>query len=296
MQVLKNLIHYKYFKIVVLSTFFIISAIVYLGIKIYGFYHLTTEDAYINANVVQIAPRIPGKITKVYVTNNQFVQKGQRLFDIDAKPYEIAVQSAQAQVLIAEAELSKSETSAKRTMPLVKQKYLSPQDGDNANALLQSAKGNLEFAKAGLTQADLNLTYTTVVAPATGWVANLTLNTGDIVNANQPLFALISKEVFWVDANFKETEMADIKTGQLVNITTDLYPNHPFTGVVESISGGAGTAFSLLPPQNATGNWVKVTQRIPVRIRVVNPDDAHQLRIGSSATVTIYLQKMYQRS
>jgi membrane fusion protein (multidrug efflux system) len=104
------------------------------------------------------------------------------------------------------------------------------------------------------------------------------------------LFALISNSEFWVDANFKETELEHIHPGQLANIYVDMYPGHTFSGVVESISGGTGSAFSLLPPQNATGNWVKVAQRVPVRIRVLNPEQDFPLRIGTSASVRISLR------
>lgn len=291
MNTIQQFTQHKYFKKIVVAIFFSISAIIWMGIQIYNHYYTSTEDAYINAHVVQIAPRVTGKVSHLSVVNNQYVQKDQPLFDLDPAPYQAAVDSAQAQVAIAEAQLAKASIEAKRTVPLVRQKYLSPQDGDNTIASLKTATGNLEYAKAGLTQAELNLAYTNLKAPVSGWITNLTLRTGDVVSANQPLFALISDEEFWADANFKETEMEHIKPGQLATIITDLYPNHPFQGSVESISGGAGAAFSLLPPQNATGNWVKVTQRIPVRVRIINPDKNFPLRIGISATVTVKLQQ-----
>ncbi|MDE2089643.1 MAG: HlyD family secretion protein, partial [Gammaproteobacteria bacterium] len=90
-----------------------------------------------------------------------------------------------------------------------------------------------------------------------------------------------------VDANFKETDLQAIRPGQPAVIYVDMYPDHHFRGVVESISGGSGAAFSLLPPQNATGNWVKVTQRVPVRVRILDPSPSHPLRVGTSATVTV---------
>ncbi len=281
--------HHQHFKKIAVAIFFGISALIWMGIQIYNHYYTSTDDAYINAHVVQIAPRITGKVVHLAVANNQYVKKDQPLFDIDPAPFQAAVDSAQAQVAIAEAQLANASIEAKRTAPLVKQKYLSPQTGDNTIASLKTATGNLEFAKAGLKQAQLNLAYTNLKAPVSGWVTNLTLRTGDVISANQPLFALISDEEFWADANFKETEMQDIKPGQLATVVTDLYPNHPFKGRVESISGGAGAAFSLLPPQNATGNWVKVTQRIPVRVHILKPDTNFPLRIGISATVTVNL-------
>ena len=94
-------------------------------------------------------------------------------------------------------------------------------------------------------------------------------------------------EQFWVDANYKETELADIHPKQTARIVLDLYPDHTFTGIIDSISASSGTAFSLLPPQNATGNWVKVTQRIPVKVIIQNPDPRYPLRVGATATVTI---------
>lgn len=280
----------KYFKQTVVILFFVLSLVIWLSMRVYAHYHTSTDDAYINANVVQIAPRVSGKVVNVYVMDNQFVKKGQLLFDIDPAPFQAAVDSASAQVQVNEAQLAKFTNTSQRTLALVKENYMSPQDKDNVTAELKSATSNLAYAKSQLTEATLNLQYTKITAPTDGWVTNLSLRSGDICSANQPLFALISNAEFWADANFKETEMEGIHPGQTATIVTDLYPDHPFQGVVESISGGAGSAFSLLPPENSTGNWVKVTQRIPVRVRVTNPDANYPLRIGISADVTVNLQ------
>jgi membrane fusion protein (multidrug efflux system) len=115
----------------------------------------------------------------------------------------------------------------------------------------------------------------------------MTLQQGSIVNANQALFTLISNDLFWVDANYEETDLQNIRPGQPAEIKLDMYPNHVFKGVVNSISGGSGAAFSLLPPENATGNWVKITQRVPVKVVIINPDPDYPLHIGTTATVTI---------
>lgn len=280
----------KKLKITILGAFLAVSFIGWFGIWLYGHYYVSTDDAYVNANIVQIAPRVNGRVDEVYVQNNQYVKRGQLLFTIEKAPLQASVDSAKAQVTIAEAQLAQASLHAKRTLPLVKQNYLSPQEGDNVYANLKTAEGNLAYAKAGLAQAQLNLAYTTIKAPTSGWISNLNLREGSIVITNQPLFALISDDEFWVDANFKETEIGIIKPKQTATITTDLYPNHVFHGIVESISGGAGTAFSLFPAENATGNWVKVTQRIPTHIRILDPDARHQLRIGASASVKIKLK------
>lgn len=290
MKHLQHVTNHPHFKRYMIIGFILLSIVAWLSASIYGHYYVSTDNAYINANIMQVSPRITGKINKVYVINNDYVKKGQPLFDIDPQPFEISVASAKAALAIRMAQLDQANMSAERTLTMVKKKFSPPQDGDNVIAQLKAAQGGVDAAKADLEQALLNLQYTKITATESGWVTNVTLQVGNIVPANQPVFALISDQEYWVDANFKETEMAHIKPGQLAEIKTDMYPNHPFKGVVESISGGAGAAFSLLPPQNATGNWVKVTQRIPVRIEIKNPSKDYPLRIGSSSTVTIKLQ------
>lgn len=247
----------------------------------------TTDDTYVNANVVHIATRVSGQIKHLNVMNNQYVKAGDLLFELDASTFEAIRDQAQAQYDISIANLKLAESTDARTLSLVKKRVASAQEGDNVKASLQAAFGNLQLAKANLRQANLNLAFTQVIAPTSGWITNSSLQEGDIVTANQPLFALISDQEYWVDANFKETDILQIHPGQHAKIKIDMYPKHNFEGIVQSISGGTGNAFSLLPPENATGNWVKVTQRIPVRIRILNPDPRFPLRIGSSANVSI---------
>lgn len=283
----RELTHAKYFKHFAILTFVIISFLGWLIFHIYGTYFSSTDDAYINANIVQIAPRVSGKIDKINVSNNQYVTKGQVLFTIDSVPFQTALDYAQSQVQLQQAQLTKAANSAQRIQELLVKKYASQQDSDNAIAALKTAQSGLAAANANLTQAQLNLNYTVIKAPVTGWLTNFSLREGDVVTIDQPLFALVDDSEFWADANFKETEMENIRPGQHATIVTDLYPNHEFNGFVESISSGAGNAFSLLPPQNATGNWVKVTQRVPVKVRISNPDPKYPLRVGVSANVTI---------
>ena len=138
-----------------------------------------------------------------------------------------------------------------------------------------------------MEKAQWDLDHTEIHAPCSGYIAELGLQPGDSVQAGQPGFALICTDRYWVDANFKETELERIRVGQPVRVSVDMYPDHPFHGVVQSISGATGVAFSLLPPENATGNWVKVTQRVPVRVRITDSTAELPLRVGTSATVTI---------
>ncbi len=146
----------------------------------------------------------------------------------------------------------------------------------------------LRAAAAGLDKATHERVRTHVTAPANGWVSNVNLRPGALVQAGTPAFAIIEDGNWWVDANFKETDLGRIKPGQKATIGLDMYPGATLDGTVESISAGSGATFSVLPPENATGNWVKVTQRFPVRIRITStPDTDTLLRMGASATVTI---------
>jgi membrane fusion protein (multidrug efflux system) len=143
-------------------------------------------------------------------------------------------------------------------------------------------------AAAGLDKATHERVKTHVTAPGGGWISNLNLRPGSIVQAGTPSLAIVEDGNWWVDANFKETDLGRIKPGQKATITLDMYPGVKLDGTVESISPGSGATFSVLPPENATGNWLKVTQRFPVRVHITSAPNADKpLRLGASATVTV---------
>jgi membrane fusion protein (multidrug efflux system) len=222
-----------------------------------------------------------------------------------------AVAAARATVEQRTAELRNAQSTEQRAIELTKQKLISKQSAETtateartAAAAVSAAQANLEQAtsalgKAGaqnaavraaaakLAQANLDRAHTRVTAPASGLIANFEMRPGSMVQSGVPIFTVIGDREFWVDANFKETELRRIKPGQKATIVVDMYKDHEFKGEVTSLSGGAGQAFSLLPAQNATGNWVKVTQRVPVRVRLLDPVAALPLRIGTTATVHI---------
>ena len=151
-------------------------------------------------------------------------------------------------------------------------------------------QARIQIAEAAVTLAQLKLEWTTVTAPADGTVTALTLRAGDYVQAGQQLFPFIESAEWWVQANFKETSIKNIRPGQPATIKIDIYGGKKFHGIVDSISTGSAAAFSLLPPQNTTGNWVKVTQRIPVRIRLSQPDPNFPYRYGASAEAAIDIE------
>jgi len=226
---------------------------------------------------------------------------------------EAAVEVAQAQVNARQADLDKVTLNVPRVEQLVGKKFLSASEEDNIVATLKTAVASLDEAKAQLKQAEkkygkpglgnatiqealanvqeaeLNLRYTQVLSPADGFISELHAEVGKVVQPGESLCAFVDSRSFWVDANFKETELTDIKIGQRAEISVDMYPDIIFKGYVESISPNTGTVFSLLPPQNASGNWVKVTQRVAAKILIDNPKTGAPLKIGTSATVTIDL-------
>ena len=315
----------------------VLVAVIGTGIGIY--FMLTadirsTENAYINADVVQVASQVSGRVTAVHVINNQLVHKGDPLFDVDPEPFRIAlararadlaramqnarednaeVTASRAQVEQAEVDLANARTNYKRAKELVARHFLTQQAADDAQTRVEALQATLQRtraklkkalsapeqlderadvlkARAEVAQATLDLDYTHVVATQDGEVTNLSLTPGSLVGVGTPLFALIAKNSFHIDANFKETKLEGIRPGQPVDIEVDMYPDHPFHGSVQSLSGGTGTAFSLLPPQNATGNWVKITQRVPVRIVFDRLDPTYPLRIGATATVKVHIR------
>jgi membrane fusion protein (multidrug efflux system) len=171
-----------------------------------------------------------------------------------------------------------------------------------ADAMLQEVKvreaerelaaAQLREAEANRALAELNLEYTEIRAPVAGIVAKKSMEPGQVLEVGQPVLAVVPLQEVWVVANFKETQLARVQPGMKARVRVDSFSERTFTGTVESISAGTGSRFSLLPPENATGNWVKVVQRVPVKIVLDRKEfgNPHILRAGMSAVVTIYLQ------
>lgn len=314
----------------------IVFAIVIVAIAIYWHRDTicpSTDDAYVQANIVHIAPQINGPVDKVLVKNYQYVKKGQLLFTVDPRPFVLAVKTASAKLALAKqsidsdkdqvassknavassyADLILAENNSKRIMKLVKDGQMSKQDGDKtqdqlkvAEANFASAKNqlrqaiaelgspgeknaNLRQAKANLADAKLDLSYTKVYAPEAGQLANFTLRPGNMLATGQQVFSIVENNTWWLSANFKETQLNRIHPNQKAKIVLDMYPDHTFYGKVAHLSPGSGSAFSLLPPENASGNWVKVTQRFPIKVIIIGkPNPHYPLRVGASATVTV---------
>ena len=253
--------------------------------------YVSTDDAYVGAHVVSIAAQVSGPVAQVLVHNNRPVHAHQRLFEIDPHPYQIAVLAARASVQQRQALLANAEAISGRTQRMAVHHFLSSQASETAQATVKADRAALAAARAALARARLNLSHCLVRAPTNGYLSNMRLRPGAYIQAGTPLFALIASREYWVTANFKETSLSRVVVGDRAHIHIDMYPNQRFRGRVVGISGGSGTAFSLLPPENATGNWVKVTQRVPVRILILNPNPRWPLRIGTSANATVFFRK-----
>jgi len=199
------------------------------------------------------------------------------------------VAEAEAGIRVAESRLTQARAGEQQAHAELSVAQTAPSQIAATKARAQSAKARVEQMRAALAQAELNLHYTTLKAPARGIVAKRGLNVGQVVQAGQPLMAVVQTGELWVTANFKETQLKNVRPGQRATITVDAIGGRALTGKVDSISGATGARFSLLPPENATGNFVKVVQRIPVKIVLDSGQDPEQrLRPGMSAVPTVY--------
>ncbi|EGR7969023.1 HlyD family secretion protein [Vibrio vulnificus] len=324
----------KLSKTLFLAACAIASGAMYLSWQ-YSDSHPSTEDAYIRAKILSVAPQVQGQVVAVEAKDFQAVNKGDLLLKIDARPYLLAVKQAKAAYQLAvqqhdvadkqvteaiagldaaRSNLTEAQLEYKRIDSLVARKLASAQDLDSAKNKLANAQASLEQARASvekaianrgeegaeaavvqqaaaqLAQAELNLSYTDITSPVDGIAGEINTHVGSVVSVGQTLFPVIIKDSYCVRANFKETDLTHIKPGMEAEVVIDMYPDRVWKATVEELSPASGTSFSLMPPENATGNWVKIKQRFPVRLALNVPKDAPQLRVGASTEVTVDLQ------
>jgi membrane fusion protein (multidrug efflux system) len=369
-----------------MAKWILLGAVVVLlagGVYFWHYYSVreSTDDAQIEGDIVPIAARVGGTVSRVLVDDNQYVKAGTVLVEIDPTDYQVALDRAQAELADAEATsraaktgvpLASTTTSSQldvtkanraaagkqvdaanarlreaeanyrkaaadlaRFKPLVEKDEISHQQFDAAVAAEEAAKASVESAKASvataqsqerqaaaqvaaastvpeqvnisrakasaseaqvkkneaaLAQAKLNIQYTTVKAPTDGIVSRKSVQPGQIVQPGQPLLAIVPLENVWVVANFKESQLKDMHVGQPATIHVDAY-DHDYKGHVDSIGGATSAKFSLLPPENATGNYVKVVQRVPVKLVFEKDQDReHKLRPGMSVVPTVFVK------
>jgi len=298
--------------------------------------YVSTDNAYVRADVVAISAEIDGRVARVLVNDNQYVAAGQLLFEIDPEPFQIELAATTAELatigqeiesLRAEYRESVAEIGAANErirylkLEAERQRELSSK-GHGSRASLEAAEHELEIARQRVKslrqrklmviadlggnsdlpqdqhprymrgqamhqRAALDLARTLIHAPVSGYLGNITLEAGEQVEAGESLFPLVAVGDPWVEANMKEVHLTYVEVGQPATIEIDSYPDHVWTAVVESISPATGAEFALLPAQNATGNWVKVVQRVPVKLHLSLPPGMPPLRAGMTAMVDI---------
>ena len=278
----------RYWKLAAAVTFITVLLLGY-GLW-YLFTHESTDDAFIEGDVTVISPKVSGHIEKVYINDNQVVKAQGPLCDIDGRDYQTSLNLAEAELKDQEAEEQQAWQDVQRYQKLLTGKDISQQQYDKAFLRWNTDKAKVAASQARRSQARLNLSYTKIVAPADGSVTKRNVEPGMFVEQGQALLAIVLPQR-WVIANLKETQMTHIRPGLKVSIRVDAYPGVVFHGHVDSIQQGTGSRFSLLPAENATGNYIKVVQRVPVKIVFDDkPDPQKPLELGMSVVPTIDLE------
>lgn len=306
---------------------------------IWGQYRETTNDTYVNGNMIILTPQVPGIVTTIYIDNTELVEAGQPILEIDRHHYEIALGQAQAfladtvrQVVqmflkvdelsaaidASRAELMRTSLDYEHREALVSDGSVSREDFEHSETAFIAAYAQLievekrydqakaeirhttvethpkvELAKAQLRQAFLSLHRCTVKAPTRGIITQRRSQVGQWVKDNDPLMALVPLDQIWVDANFREVSLKYFRIGQPVELFSDMYGRSlKFHGRLVGLNPGTGSIFSILPPQNATGNWIKIVQRVPVKISL-DPEEVRRypLVLGLSMTATVDTHK-----
>lgn len=253
------------------------------------FMYVTTDNAQVQARTVLMAAKVSGYVAKVNVEENQKVKAGDVLVEIEPRDYQNTFTQISNEMQGLKARLNDAEKNYHRISNLFKQGAVSQQQLDSAQAAYNEVLHKHEALEAQVAQAQLNVEYTKIKAPTAGIIARKSVEPGMLAPMGTPLLGFVSSEERWVVANFKETELRDIKIGSKVEIGIDALPGHKFEGHVESLSPATGATFTLLPPDNATGNFTKVVQRVPVKILIdgLKPEEVDSLQAGLSAEVKV---------
>jgi membrane fusion protein (multidrug efflux system) len=244
--------------------------------------YVSTDDAFIDGNIIPISSKIAAHVLRVPADDNQSVKAGDVLVELDQRDHDVRVSIAAAELEAARAEDEQSKQDLVRSEKLSASGEISQQLMDRAVLRARTAAAKTAASTAALHQAELNLSYARIESPTEGHVARKSVEAGAYVQTGQALLAVVSDKK-WVTANFKETELTRIRPGMKVSVKIDAYPGKSWPAHVDSIQRGTGARFSLFPPENAAGNFVKVVQRIPVKILFDDPpDERYPLAIGMS--------------
>jgi membrane fusion protein, multidrug efflux system len=332
----------------ILSAAILVAGFFGISHLIFTLSHEQTDDAQVENDISPVLPRIPGYITNILIKDNQVVEAGQTLVEIDNREPTLKVEAAteavgaakaalatananlmnakasaavaKANILAASINEQKTATDYARDQNLAATHAITERQLSDSKAAAELAKANLEAIRrqsesaytqvtvatsqvhqaqavirqreSDLHYAQLELTYTKITAPISGIISHKAIEPGQFIQAGQTLMSIASNNNAWVIANFKETQVAKMQAGQSAEFTVDGYSGKVFHGKVDSMSPATGARFALLPPDNASGNFVKVTQRVPVKIIVTDPADPdHPLRAGMSVDAAVQIKQ-----
>ncbi len=253
-----------------------------------------TRDGQVRGQVIQVAPRVSGMVTRIAVIDNQFVSEGDLLFELDPEPFQIAIAQAEANLKRARISSKASRIEYDRLQEIAKQDAgaVSAKDLNRREASYLQSLSQIDVAAENLRSAKLNLGYTRVRAAVDGYVSNINFQIGDQAVANTPILALVDSNSFWVFGYFRESEIGRIRIGDPARVTLMAYPGQPLAGEVESLGWGiapsdGNTGYNLLPSIKPVFQWIRLAQRIPVRVRLDERPAGVELRYGLTASVMI---------
>ena len=316
--------NYQKIDLIAVKSTYVVALLILIGLLVWGVYsafhfmnYEETNDAQIKEYINPIVSRTGGYIEKIAFEDHQYVQQGDTLVVLETNESEVSLQEAkaalaeaeaqlmvlesnvntansnatvnQAQIGAAEAKLWQQQKEYERYKKLHEAEAVTQQQFEDVKTRLDVAKAHIEKQKSVLDRIQLELDYAVILAPSDGYMGEKRLQAGQFVQKGQTLSFIVDQtQGKWVIANFEETQIANLKEGQPVNIQVDAFPDEAFEGVIESLSPATGSQFSLMPPDNATGNFVKITQRFPVRIRLKKEQqDLSKLRAGMNVEVAI---------
>jgi membrane fusion protein (multidrug efflux system) len=242
----------------------------------------STDDAFVDAYVTVVSSRVPGQVTQLLVADNQWVKEGDVLVELDPRDYETSLANAKADLATALGHLdeARAQVDVNDAKVAQDQSTVTAAEAENyraaddltryaqetlSKAAVETAAAAVQQSQARVRQAELNLSYTKIIAPVDARVTARSVDVGKYVQPGEAMLALVPANV-WVVANFKETQLTYMRPGQPAEMSVDAYPGQTFKGRVDSLQAGTGARFSLLPPENAVGNYVKVVQRVPVKL------------------------------
>jgi multidrug resistance efflux pump len=275
---------------------FIIAAVAWYAYQAFAEYidNPWTRDGQVRGHVIQVAPRVSGMVTNIAVIDNQFVQAGDLLFELDTEPFEIAIAQADANLQRAIIGSRSANIEYQRLQEIFAKDpgAISQKDLNRREANYLQSLSEIDVAKESLRSAKLNLDYTNVRAAVDGYVSNVDFQIGTQAVASTPILALVDSNSFWVFGYFRESQIGKFKIGDPARVTLMAYPDQPLQGTVESLGwgiapsdGNAGT--KLLPSIKPVFQWIRLAQRIPVRIKLEKVPEGVELRFGLTASVMV---------